>query len=567
MSALVRLALIAALTALVIFVPTASARQTDLVLSVVSQSATTITLGWTPEPEAIGYIFFVNGLWVSHTNNPSRSTVKFAKHDRDVFGVEALPGPTGAGFNYGEFTYHAPPPVSAANAWIDSDGGTCAYSATATPYSDGSACGSFDAAYDVVPDQTPATVNVRSGTYPAQTLSGTRTSGQVTFTPETAHAVTVAGNINLRSSDFATVDDMTIADGSFIASGLDGVDAPMNDTLQHSRINSGLAHNGFSVTLRGVQNMNIVGNTIGPTVSKTISCSPNCPSVEGIDIGKPSKTPARCGTTATQSCNVTIADNALRYVTRDCSYWPTSYGACPGVTCPNSAGCHIDAIHIYGIDGATITRNRLEGDECQGIFIENTNNNLNRDVTITNNLVSKLVGGCSNKGIYISASGTTDGATNGFAGAWTIAFNSGDSALLAANGCGSCWPSTTWDITGNHMILFNTNANGNSTTCDVSFGLSTPTYRNNLWRLGGSNHACNTSDALGNDTFVRPGDPPTPGIDMHLAGTLGPAQNIVPAAVCASVTAVDVDGNPRPQGTACEAGADESKPTRKPIYG
>ena len=129
-------------------------------------------------------------------------------------------------------------------------------------------------------------------------------------------------------------------------------------------------------------------------------------------------------------------------------------------TCTNAAGCHEDGIHIWGVDGGTISRNRLYGVECQAIFFENTNGSLQRNVSIVNNAISAVPGGCGNKGIYLKASGTTDGATTGFAGTWTIAFNSGAGLLIGPNGCGSCWPSATFQLVGNDMPLFATNAIG-----------------------------------------------------------------------------------------------------------
>src|SRR6187551_769705 len=44
----------------------------------VSQTNSTITLGWDPQP-GYGYLFSADGQLVSRTNDPSRSTVKFAK--------------------------------------------------------------------------------------------------------------------------------------------------------------------------------------------------------------------------------------------------------------------------------------------------------------------------------------------------------------------------------------------------------------------------------------------------------------------------------------------------------
>lgn len=59
----------------------------NLPLHVVSETASTITLGWTPPPAARGYIFTANGKR-SHTLDATRSTVKFAKPG--PYSVEAM---------------------------------------------------------------------------------------------------------------------------------------------------------------------------------------------------------------------------------------------------------------------------------------------------------------------------------------------------------------------------------------------------------------------------------------------------------------------------------------------
>jgi hypothetical protein len=56
----------------------------------VSETAATITLGWTPVPGAVGYTFSVNGVRKSSTFDPMRSTVRFGKVAGATYGVTAL---------------------------------------------------------------------------------------------------------------------------------------------------------------------------------------------------------------------------------------------------------------------------------------------------------------------------------------------------------------------------------------------------------------------------------------------------------------------------------------------
>jgi hypothetical protein len=65
-----------------------------LPLTVIAETDTRVTLGWTPVPGAIGFRFTKDGKVVSHTWDPARAQVVFAKDG--VLGVETLlPGPSG----------------------------------------------------------------------------------------------------------------------------------------------------------------------------------------------------------------------------------------------------------------------------------------------------------------------------------------------------------------------------------------------------------------------------------------------------------------------------------------
>lgn len=70
----------------------------------VSETATTITLGWDAQPGADGYRFYADGVAVSRTFDPARVTVKYAKGPA-VFKVEVLHVAAG---NTGSY----PPPVT-----------------------------------------------------------------------------------------------------------------------------------------------------------------------------------------------------------------------------------------------------------------------------------------------------------------------------------------------------------------------------------------------------------------------------------------------------------------------
>ncbi len=56
---------------------------------IVSQTNSTITLGWDPQP-GYGYLFSAEGQLVSRTSDPSRSTVKFAKNSANSYDVDVI---------------------------------------------------------------------------------------------------------------------------------------------------------------------------------------------------------------------------------------------------------------------------------------------------------------------------------------------------------------------------------------------------------------------------------------------------------------------------------------------
>jgi hypothetical protein len=443
---------------------------------------------------------------------------------------------------------------ASANAWVDSNGGTCVGSGAPLAYSDPAACGSFQAAIAALP-AGGGVVRVTCGIYPPQTLGRTGKTGVATIASEQQTCATVEAHGALAVTFGAgaskiTLDHLTIH-GLIHGSSTSGAG---NDdvVLSNNDINVGTKVNAQSITFSVGNRISIVRNTIGP------SCcgynGGNGVSPEGIRIGKPNATAASC---TTQVCNLVIDGNTIQGIVRDCALWPSSvFGACPDTTCTNASGCHGDGIHIWGVDGGLIEHNRLYGVECQGIFIENANAALNRNISIIDNAIAGLPGGCGSKGIYVKAAGTISGTSQGFAGAWTIAFNSGGGTLIGPNGCGQCQPGTTFKVVGNAMPLLATNSTGNSAGCIAGWGAAAVSYAYNVWAPTGTNTACGPTDKLALVSFVNPVTTPSWGSDYHL-GAAGPADNLVPASVCQAVIGDDLDGQPRGTTGNCDAGADE----------
>lgn len=111
-----RLLAIASL-AFVVLVAGGAAADTFAV-TIVSQTSSTITLGWTPQP-GYGYLFSADGTLVSRTNDPSRSQVKFSKNQNNSYDIDVIV--KGANGHCCTVT-PPPPPKNQCEDAVDNDG-------------------------------------------------------------------------------------------------------------------------------------------------------------------------------------------------------------------------------------------------------------------------------------------------------------------------------------------------------------------------------------------------------------------------------------------------------------
>jgi hypothetical protein len=96
------------------------------------------------------------------------------------------------------------PAAGTAHVWVDTNGGSCARSASTAGYADGQACGSLDAAYRVV--RPGDTVLIRGGTYGEQTIRDRPDlpvgSPSVVFRPAPGENVVVDAGFTVYAHDF-----------------------------------------------------------------------------------------------------------------------------------------------------------------------------------------------------------------------------------------------------------------------------------------------------------------------------------------------------------------------------
>jgi hypothetical protein len=359
-----------------------------------------------------------------------------------------------------------------------------------------------------------------------------KTSGaNVVFQAETTQCATLGSVQFTDGGDRSTVQNFVISDGFYAVLNDNNSRSSSFVTINNNIIDPGVEARHQVILVKSAQDWVISNNTIGP-----VCCGTGTDSPEGIRI-------------VPQSNNVTISNNLIQYVSRDCGYWPSSgWGSCPGTTC--NPACHTDGIHIWGLTNGHIIGNRIYADDCQGIYIEHPGNETLGPIDVIDNAVGPLAESCGSAGIKIHA----DNAT--VQGTWTIAFNSGAEALEIGSfsGCSPC----TFNLIGNYMPLFTLDSGGNDAGCNPPNVAVNYSY--NVWTFvnGGTNTACGSHDIYtgAGGSFVNSTGAPNLGVDLHTTGSVS-ADNYVPTGICTPVAPADFDGQVRPIGAACDAGADE----------
>lgn len=431
-----------------------------------------------------------------------------------------------------------------ANLWVDTNGGTCTR-AVADTYAnlDSKSCSSIVAAYNQA--NSNDLVLVKCGTYSAsQTFTTNKSSApNVVIQSETPLCATTGDFFFDSGGDYVTLKDFTMIKSGGVIDQESQSRVSTGVVLDGNNINVGQIGNFAAIYIKWTHDWTIKNNTIGPMCCG-VSNSP-----EGIRVAQ--------GTIGQPSNNLTIDHNLIQYVIRDCSYWPSSgFGSCPEATCPDFNACHVDGMHIYGLTNSTISRNTLYGDDCQGIFLEGGGSlgapgSITSGITITNNAIGPLAESCGNKAIYLPMS------SDQFSGTFNIAFNSADGPVNVGgfSACSSC----TINLTGNYAPLY-VHDNGGSPECTDAGATFNYTY--NVWLTvgGGTNTACGGNDVLlgsPSPAFANSAIAPGVGIDMHLTGSAGTADQFVPSGTCTPVAPTDFDLQTRPIGASCDAGADE----------
>ncbi len=460
------------------------------------------------------------------------------------------------------------PATGTGNVWVDTNGGTCTYSATAVAYNDAAACSSFQTAYAAV-DNTGDTICVKSGSYSTQTvtyIAGKTTPNTVIQGCEATEPVVAAmvvGNCNGSNQPRAVTFKNMAINGSvsqravFVCYGsTDPTTRATDVTFDNVDVAVGKGTNGpvFEV-IGGTLRLTIKNSQFGPAC-----CGNNASGVEtgspvGIRIGTANRVSGGWPT----NTDTVIENNTIKGITHLCSEWLTGYGSCPSTNCSNlNELCHEDGIQVYGSTGIIIRKNKIYHVGINGIFIDSTDPNV--DGTLENNMIGDVMRGATCFDI--------DGRN--LLGTWNAVNNT--CSIAGGDGYYITWARTmdtnnmTWNWKGNTGPIYISNVPSADSVPGVApvtnctgdaVGVFTRSY-NTVSTANSSPVGCGGNETIGDPTFVNTALAPTDTMDLHLFGINSFADNKIPAAFCSSFVTTDIDNDNRPLNAGfCDAGADE----------
>jgi hypothetical protein len=445
--------------------------------------------------------------------------------------------------------------VATANIWA-STSGSCTRQASpvtlADAESNGWTCSTFDAANDVC--QNGDTVRVKVGTYANQTLTGSnsRTSNCL-FKPEndSGATYTFSGVLNLGGgSDANASDRLTISGitGAEVGSGTCPECRYMifievgNDFV---RIED--SHVG-AVKVHGSQDIEVVGNDLGPCPARTSSTSSTSQSEVECSFNKVDHF-------GEQPQRILYEDNLMYDYDLTASCFSVANG---GTNTAGQPDCHWRAWWCIACDGVTFRGNVIR-DSKESPALANTGAPTlgTRNAVIENNYFGPGVK-------YGTGAGNFNDRDYGAEGGIEIGWCNTNVGVLAYD---------------NVKVRFNSSYGGNGPWIDPAgegslcnddelgsiewYGnigetpqCRTPvTYRYNV-NEGGTCHATDvgsvTLSGLYSSYTTQPGR-----TSYNLSGATNSADNLVPTATLSGCPGTDRNGVTRPQSTNCDAGGSE----------
>lgn len=406
-------------------------------------------------------------------------------------------------------------PADLANLWVDSDGGTCARTAGAE-YASASACASLDAAQDAA--QAGDTVRIKNATYGAQDITGSKGS-TVTYIGESKASVIFTSTVNLETN--VTLKDVTIASDSHSF-------WPINadSTSNVSIVNVDASGDYVRQYLYGVTNFSWRGGYVGDndgTINKRHCSGSATPDGEPWWVGS-------------NSNGVLIEDVHMS------SALPSENNE---NGCPSNDNFHLE---IFRIDDAstdvTLRRNIFDnnGSNSSTIFLSNFGDGPPTNIKIIGNMIGSAPAGAISMQSFACSN-------------YTVAYNS----FRATWGTINCSSYSNFKMVGNLL---------------EHPGFGTPTCANVIWTSNvwqaASDPGCNTGDDSGNVWVSDNGGSGVSELDyvdstdQHIQASspaIDAAETPSASDMCTDTSIMgdleDVDGDVRPIGSKCDAGADE----------
>jgi len=424
----------------------------------------------------------------------------------------------GSAYLTNSFPFGPPPVAGAANVWVNTSAGSCTRSSTQVAYSSTTACGSYDAAWDVA--LAGDLIRVKNGSYGAQNVTGNKTS-ETKIVGESKSGVTISG------ATAACFPPSNPSNDSMMCAMANHM------TIENMTINAGTNTNGGGAALGSqicaenvtYNNVDILGYF--PDISIGLDYPGYCPGRGaffhwngGVD-GSPGMPARLCSASSGWDAGEPIWSHGITNMTIEGVTFNTQTVSYAGV-CADPNNSHLEFIRIdQGSDDFTLRNSVFKpgSDAGSGYIFGNGVGGTNRGVIVGNYFAD------NNGGTWIQAGGAECD--------WTIAYNtfSGDD--------GPSMNCTAFPWVGNV---------GPASSYPGCAG----THTKNVWGGTGS---------CGTDTFTTG----SLGVDAtgHLtAGSIAIDAGETPGAsdLCtdpAYLNSRDIDGDVRPNGSVCDAGADE----------
>lgn len=389
-----------------------------------------------------------------------------------------------------------------AHLWVDTTGGACTREVSQAEYSDAAACSSFDVAWDAA--SAGDTIRVAAGTYPDQRITGDKASETFIIG---ATGVTVSAGAS--GSDCTNAWAAICADAAEMT--LENVTAETADPGPAGGASIGAANVTFrDVTLRGeVSADGYYAPSLGVYAAGF--------TWEGGNLG-------RAGEVATATCDHATmeplwfqsgGDNAT---IDGITIYPYDPKVAAGANCGVDNTPHIETIRLEDADDVTIKNSYFDtdgGDHGSGhVFTSSDPDNFR--------LINNRIG------------------------------PRGTNAWMQCNGC----TGTGWLLAYNTITETGGVFTPGSSTQVGNFGEASGCWATNIASVYDGAGSCGSNTYIGATSFGLDAnlklEAGSPAIDA--AETPGASDHCTDAT---SVASVDFEGTVRPQGSVCDAGADE----------